>query len=339
MTSIFKKKITTDEITPNLKHWYTTNDANDTGVQCKEITQLELCEKREDCMVNKSKKCQKIPKKNRLQQGSLEIPTPTNVISSKKVRQRHHKSEQTRKKKHSEPPEQNHEKSFTQPPKPEPKPSSKPSSSGLPAWYRIPEIKPNDFIFCVKGIYSVLEKKHQNKAHLNCEDPFIKAVVTGFYDMNNEKWAAAEAARMSQKVLEMKIGDFHEELMGKIPGYETYKNGHITGCDVGSIDGREIYEVKNKNNTTKGSDGKHIIETLTKLLHQGKHPIFAQINCPNGKVARFNAPKGVDVWNGRKTYHHMTGRETFFDDLEHTTKFVFSHYKTLDELKQALETS
>jgi hypothetical protein len=320
MTSIFKKKIAKNELTSNLQQWYTSND---TRVQCKEITQPELCEKREDCMVNKSKKCQKIPKKNTLQQGSLETPTPIKIISSKKVRQRYHKTEQTRKKKHSEP---------------EPEPETKPSTR-LPSWYKIPEINPKHFIFCVKGIYSVLEKTHQNKTNLNCEDPFIKAVVTGFYDMNNEKWAAAESARLSQKVLEMKIGDFHEELMGKIPGYETYKNGHITGCDVGSIDGHEIYEVKNKNNTTKGSDGKHIIETLTKLLHQGKHPIFAQINCPNGKVARFNAPNGVDVWNGRKTYHHMTGRETFFDDLEYTMKFVFSHYKTLDEVKQALETS
>ena len=78
----------------------------------------------------------------------------------------------------------------------------------------------------------------------------------------------------------MKMGDFHEELMGKIPGYETYKVGHVTGCDVGSIDGKEIYEVKNKDNTTKGSDGKHIIQQLTKLLEKGIHPIYVQINCP-----------------------------------------------------------
>jgi hypothetical protein len=78
MTSIFKKKIAKNELTSNLQQWYTSND---TRVQCKEITQPELCEKREDCMVNKSKKCQKIPKKNTLQQGSLEIPTPIKIIS------------------------------------------------------------------------------------------------------------------------------------------------------------------------------------------------------------------------------------------------------------------
>lgn len=35
----------------------------------------------------------------------------------------------------------------------------------------------------------------------------------------------------------------------------------------------------------------------------------------------------------------MTGRETFFDDLENTMKHVFSTCKTLEELKVALGTS
>jgi hypothetical protein len=208
--------------------------------------------------------------------------------------------------------------------------------SSHPPWYKIQEIKPTDFVSCVKGIYSVLEKTHQSKTN---EDPFIKAVVTGYNNMSDIEWEQAETSRLSQKVLEMKMGDFHEEMMGKIPGYETYKVGHFTGCDVGSLDGKEIYEVKNKNNTTKGSDGKHIIQQLVKLLEAGKHPIFVQINCPNGKVNRFNAPKGVDVWNGRTTYHHMTGRDTFFDDLQETVQYVFSNYKTLQELKSALKIS
>ena len=203
----------------------------------------------------------------------------------------------------------------------------------IPSWYKIKEIKPKDFIHCVKGIYSVLDKTHKSKTN---EDPFIKAVIIGHNDMSIEDWERSELSRLSQKALEMKMGDFHEELMGKIPGYETYKVGHFTGCDVGSLDGKEIYEVKNKDNTTKGSDGKHIIQQLTKLLDKGIHPIYVQINCPNGKVQRFNAPDGVDVWNGKKTYHHMTGREEFFDDLLDTVKYVFINYKTIHELKSAL---
>lgn len=287
---------------------------------CKEISDLEICDKQEGCMINKNNKCQKIPKKRKPENTVITLSKPINILTSKqKIKQRRiHsiKPEKTRKRK-----------------------LLKNEISSLPVWYKIPEIRPNDFITCVKGIYSVLEKTHKTNTIRNGEDPFIKAVVTGFNNMNQDDWIKAESSRISQKVLEMKMGDFHEELMGKIPGYETYKNGHITGCDVGSVDGHEIYEVKNKNNTTKGSDGKHIIDTLTKLLHQGKHPIFTQINCANGRVSRFNAPYGVDVWDGKKTYHHMTGRETFFDDLENTMKHVFSTCKTLEELKVALGTS
>lgn len=294
--------------------------------ECKKMSVPDECKEHDtECMINKSGKCQKKP--IHVKDEHSDTPTIVKSIKSKKMsavkKERPPTDKKTRKKSTPnvpiEPTVVVEKESQEHPDK--------------PSWYKIREIKPIDFVHCVKGIYSVLDKTHKSKTN---EDPFIKAVIIGHNDMSNEDWEQSEISRLSQKVLEMKMGDFHEELMGKIPGYETYKVGHVTGCDVGSIDGKEIYEVKNKDNTTKGSDGKHIIQQLTKLLEKGIHPIYVQINCPNGKVQRFNAPDGVDVWNGRKTYHHMTGREEFFDDLQDTVKHVFLHYKTIQELKSAL---
>jgi hypothetical protein len=204
----------------------------------------------------------------------------------------------------------------------------------LPNWYRIQEIKPSDFISCCNPIYTVLEETNESKSS---EDPFLKAVLMGQYNMTKEQWQSAEKARLKQKVLEMKMGDFHEELMGKFPEYETLPTGHSTGCDVQKKDQSVIIEVKNRHNTVKGSDGKHIITLLKKQKEFGKKAIFAQINCPKGKVSRYGASDEIDIWNGQEVYTYLSGRESFFDDLQQTIQYVFAHYKSLAEIKAALE--
>jgi hypothetical protein len=142
---------------------------------------------------------------------------------------------------------------------------------------------------------------------------------------------------LTQKVMEMKMGYFHENLMGKFPDYYTLPNGHKTCCDVMSKDGSVIIEVKNRHNTVKGSDGKHLIALMKKHKETGKKAIFVQINCPNEKVNRYgDIKKEIDIWNGREIYTFLSGRETFFSDLQKTIAYAFSHCKTIEELSQRL---
>jgi hypothetical protein len=201
------------------------------------------------------------------------------------------------------------------------------------AWYRIPEVPIEKFALCLKDIYKVIEDSHKSKSSL---DPFIKAVLTGNTSMSESAWDKAEKVRLSQKALEMKMGDFHEELMGKFRGYVTFPNGHATGCDVGKNDLSELFEVKNRDNTIKGPDGKHVVAMLKQHADKGKLAVLVQINCPNGKVNRFGADPIVKVWNGPQIYEYLSGRASFFDDLEITMKYVFSNFKTYESLKQSL---
>ena len=205
--------------------------------------------------------------------------------------------------------------------------------SAVPAWYRIPEIAPSCFVACCLAIYVALNQEKKSKSQ---EDPFLKASMMGFMKTSEDGWQKAEKVRLAQKVLEMKWGDFHEELMGKFPGYETLPQGHETGCDVMKKDGSVVIEVKNRHNTVKGSDGKHIIQMLKKHKAEGKQAIFVQVNCPQGKVKRFGASPDVDIWNGKQAYTFLSGRETFMNDLLSTIQFVFSEYQTVDSLKAAL---
>lgn len=203
----------------------------------------------------------------------------------------------------------------------------------IPRWYKIKEIAPKDFIKCCEPIFNVIENKHESKT---AEDPFIKCVLRGHNAMTDEDWERAEHVRLTQKALEMKMGDFHEELMGKFKGFETYPTGHSTGCDVGSKDGKIIFEIKNRHNTVKGSDGKYLIQRLEKLIDEGKRAIFVQVNCPGGKVSKFGSSGAVEIWNGKEAYAFISGRETFFNDLIKTINHVFSEFHTFKELKSAL---
>ena len=208
-----------------------------------------------------------------------------------------------------------------------------PSMMALPAWYKINEISPKDFVKCCKDIYRVVEQQHKSKS---TEDPFLKAVVVGHNKLTEEAWKRTEAVRLDQKALEGKMGDFHEELMGKFSGFETYPVGHSTGCDVGSIDGKIVMEVKNRDNTMNSSSGEAVIGKLSKNQAAGRRAILVEVNCPNGKVNRYGAPATIEVWNGQKTYEFLSGRESFFRDLQSTLEHVFREFKTQEELKRAL---
>jgi hypothetical protein len=202
------------------------------------------------------------------------------------------------------------------------------------SWYRILEISREDFLKCCSDLYKVLEKRHVS---VSSEDPFLKAIIQGHSKMSDEEWLAAEKARLFQKILEMKMGDFHEELMGKFHGWKTLKNGHPTGMDVSNEDGTIMLEVKNRNNTVKASDGKHIIERIERLKREKDiRAIFVQVNCPGGRVSRYTASASVDIMNGHQIYTFLSGRRTFFDDLLLTLRFVFANYNTFEELKRGL---
>ena len=215
-------------------------------------------------------------------------------------------------------------------------PQSTEERSATMSWYKISEISPSDFVKCVEPIYKVLEGKHKSKSS---EDPFLKAVLCGHKGFSEEQWQEAERLRLAQKAIEMKLGDFHEELMGKFPGWETYPNGHSTGCDVGKRDGSHVLEVKNRDNTEKGTARKKVIDTLKGNVEKGRRATLIQVNCPNGKVNRWNAPEEIDVWNGKQAYTFLSGRETFYDDLQETLAHTFKTFSTLASLKASLGTS
>jgi hypothetical protein len=199
-------------------------------------------------------------------------------------------------------------------------------------WYKIPEIKFKDYIRCLKMLYEVLEKKNTSKSD---PDVFLKTILAAHGGMTIEQWNAGEAQRLYEKALSMKMGDFHEELMGKFPGYETLKPGHETGTDVRKLDDSEFFEVKNRDNTMNSGSADSVIRKLTKLTEAGKGATLVMINTEKKKLPRFKAPPEVKVMSGKQVYALLSGRDRFFTDLLETLEETFKRYPTYAELETA----
>ena len=195
--------------------------------------------------------------------------------------------------------------------------------------YKIPEITFKDYVGCLKGIYSVLEGKHASKGS---DDVFMRSIMAAHSGMDAKSWAAAEAHRRYEKALSMKMGDFHEELAGKFPGYKTLKLGDETGCDVQKLDGSEIWEFKNRDNTMNSSSAESVVAKLAAEAAKGKKAFLVLINCEKKTVPRLGAPASVTVLNGRQAYEYLSKRASFFDDLQATLAYTFAHYPTYASL-------
>ena len=200
------------------------------------------------------------------------------------------------------------------------------------SWYRIPEIACKDYVGCLRGIYTVLEGKHASKG---CDDVFMRSILAAHAGMDAKAWAAAEAQRRYEKALTMKMGDFHEELAGKFPGYRTLKTGDETGCDVQKIDGSEIWEFKNRDNTMNSSSAESVVAKLVAEVAKGKKAFLVLVNCEKKTVPRLGAPASVTVFNGRQAYEYLSKRPSFFDDLQATLAYTFAHYPTYASLSAA----
>ena len=204
------------------------------------------------------------------------------------------------------------------------------NSNMTPSWYTIREIKFKDYVECLQPLYCVLEKKNKSKSSA---DPFLKTILASHSGMTLEQWKAAETQRLYEKALSMKMGDFHEELMGKFQGYQTLPNGHATGTDVQKKDESEFLEIKNRDNTMNAGSAESVVRKLTKLVNEGKRAILVLVNSSKPTLPRFKAPEAVKVMNGKQGYAHLSGRDTFYDDLLTTLGETFRLYPTHAALK------
>lgn len=107
----------------------------------------------------------------------------------------------------------------------------------------------------------------EEKLYSNVVDPF-----SALFDVLRQKitladWMNQEKTRQIQKTMQNALGEFHQAVLGSMDGWEDLPVGHV--IDVRNMGKKIIAEIKNKHNTTKGSDKKSIYDNLNSQLKAG----------------------------------------------------------------------
>lgn len=198
-------------------------------------------------------------------------------------------------------------------------------------WYKIPEINYEMFLSLSKPLYEILEGKKSPKSE---PDVFAKECLKSFKDQSEDDWKKYHRSIQIERTWTMEWGKFHQNLMGSFPGWNNYKQGHETGCDIGKEDGTCVAEIKNNTNTMNSDSLKSVQRKLNKQKELGKRVILIVVN---GDIRHRNID-GIEWMSGRQFYEEVTGRASFWSDLLYTATYCFKTFKTFDELKYHLRT-
>jgi hypothetical protein len=157
----------------------------------------------------------------------------------------------------------------------------------------------------------------------NVVDPFSAIFDALRQEITLINWMDQETARQIQKTMQNALGDFHQAIIGSMHGWENLSVGHVV--DVCNVKRKIIAEVKNKYNTTKGSDKKSIYDNLNsqlstvykgftgyyvEIIPKGRLP-YNKVFTPSDNVTQTRRPvnERIRVIDGKSFYALASGHQ------------------------------
>ena len=223
-------------------------------------------------------------------------------------------------------------------------------------------ISDSDLIWCIDKLYQgykrALGSKDLKAFLTNRIDPIKFMFDAKVLDMDMEEYLQREVIRQVDKTISNYIGDFHEDILGKIDGYEALPVGN--GIDLRSDDGKLVAEIKNKHNTVKGENLPDIFKKLQNMVKEDSNDVekayFVRIIDSTSRHNKWSlTSKGqlyedeaVFITSGDRFYEEITGRPNAFselcsilprafndylDSLSDEEKITTSKFTILDEIK------
>jgi len=169
-----------------------------------------------------------------------------------------------------------------------------------------------------------------NALYKNKIDPFSAIFDASHQRISLARWIEQEKSRQLQKTLQNTIGEFHQDILGAIPGWENLGRGHV--LDVRNPQKKVIAEVKNKFNTTKGNHKKQIYDDIKKELARPENKDFVGYYVevipatqtpynkpftPSDNLTQKRRPTNerIRVIDGKSFYKLATGNDNALEEL------------------------
>lgn len=137
----------------------------------------------------------------------------------------------------------------------------------------LPYISDNSLRTAVKTVVDCIletEQKQEDEMYKNVIDPFSAIFDGAVQNFSLEEWLKKEKSRQVQKTVQNRIGYFHQDILGSLPGWTNLTKG----VDVCNQNRKIIAEIKNKYNTVKGSDKFGIYDYLLSCLGKSEYRDF-----------------------------------------------------------------
>lgn len=101
----------------------------------------------------------------------------------------------------------------------------------------------------------------------NVIDPFSALFDAAYHGISLEDWMDQEIVRQVQKSLQNALGEFHQNILGSMPGWRNAQRGG--SYDVINTDLKLIAEIKNKHNTMNSRSSLSVYDNLHRHLDYG----------------------------------------------------------------------
>lgn len=194
-------------------------------------------------------------------------------------------------------------------------------------------ISDENLCFAVVKVIQIIEKAEHNaqiKLHKNVVDPFSALFHGITHSISYSEWIEQEKARQIQKTTQNAIGDFHQEILGAVAGWENLGTGG--GLDILNNKMKIIAELKNKFNTTKGNHKVEVYDSIkaklkmpeyenyigyyVEIIPQGKRKYDKPFTPPDNKTKKRRPTKNkIRIIDGVSFYSMATGRENALQEL------------------------
>lgn len=183
------------------------------------------------------------------------------------------------------------------------------------------------------------------KLYSNVVDPFSATFDAMRQDITLEDWLNQERSRQVQKTLQNAVGDFHQNILGSVPGWENPGRGG--GYDLINHERKILVEVKNKFNTMNSSSAESTYRKLARYVdgdYRGYNAYVVFIVPKNvGDYDKPWSPNQVTMplrddirkADGESFYRTVTGYddalEDLYDVMSHLIAKLLQREKVSDE--------